>query len=59
MFYVAALFQRGVDFVRERLAAMPLDLSPDADLQRDRAICESVRAGFVDDIGIDEGRRVY
>lgn len=32
---------------------------PDADPVRDKAVADSVRSGFVDDVGIDESRRVF
>ena len=51
--------QRGMDYLRQQAARFPLDLASDADPARDKALADSVRAGFVDDVGIEEGRRIF
>lgn len=55
---VVALAQKGAEFVREQASRLPLDLHPDSDPARDKALADSVRGGFVDDVGVEEGRRV-
>lgn len=55
----AALAQRGVEYIREQAARLPLDLTSDADPARDKALADSVRGGFVDDVGVEENRRVF
>lgn len=54
----AALAERGAQFIQEQASRLPLDLHSDADPARDKAISDSVRAGVVDDLGIEEGRRI-
>ena len=56
---MTALAQRSADFIREKASQLPLDLMPDADIARDKAAADSVRGGFVDDVGIEESRRVF
>jgi hypothetical protein len=55
---IPALMQKGAEFVQEQASRLPLDLHPDSDPARDKALSDSVRAGVVDDVGIEEGRRV-
>ena len=55
----SALAQRGADFIREQAARLPLDLTSDADPARDKALADSVRGGFVDDVGVEENRRIF
>ena len=55
----SALAQRGADFIREQAARLPLDLSSDADPAQDKALTDSVRGGFVDDVGVEENRRIF
>ena len=55
----SALAQRGADFIREQAARLPLDLTSDADPVRDKALADSVRGGFVDDVGVEENRRIF
>ena len=42
-----------------RPRVLPLDLSSDADPARDKALADSVRGGFVDDVGVEESRRIF
>ena len=58
LFRIPAFVQRGVDFIRTQASRLPLDLSSDADADRDKAIADSVRAGVVDDVGVEENRRI-
>lgn len=53
-----ALVQQGAEFIRDQASRLPLDLHSDADPARDKALADSVRAGIVDDVGIEEGRRI-
>ena len=55
----SALAQRGADFIREQAARLPLDLTSDADPARDKALADSVRGGFVDDVGVEENRWIF
>lgn len=54
----AALAERGAEFIKEQASRFPLDLHSDSDPARDRALSDSVRAGVVDDVGVEEGRRI-
>ena len=44
--------------MREHVSRLPLDLHPDADPARDKAMSDSVRAGVIDDVGVEESRRI-
>lgn len=58
-YYPSALVEKGVEFIRQKASQLPLDLSSDADPARDKALADSVRGGFVDDVGVEENRRVF
>ena len=56
---MTALTQRGAEYLEEAADRLPLDTDPDTDPALHRALADSVRAGVVDDVGVEEARRVY
>ena len=50
--------QKAADWTKEKLPSA-FGQYPDADSPRDRALSDSVRAGVVDDVGVEEQRRLF
>lgn len=50
--------QKASEWAREKIP-QTFDQHPDADPARDKAVGDSVRAGVVDDVGVEEQRKLY